>query len=124
MQFFSVYARGRGEKAGENVILVKEGFSWGAFFFLSVWFLYQKMWMCALITIGILCGSFLICDIMSFDQKIQAGVFFFWSIVFGLFANDLRCWSLVRACFSFVDVVSGENYEHALVSCLNRNKSI
>ena len=79
------------------------------------------MWVCGAITIGLLFGSFLFCDTMSFGPEAQASIFLSWSIVFGLFANDLRCWSLVRACFTFVDLVAGKNHEHALSSCLDRN---
>ncbi len=48
---YTVHVRGRG-RADDDVVLVKDGFSWPAFFFSLIWALWHRLWFFALIMRG------------------------------------------------------------------------
>ena len=44
MNLYSAFVKKNESEKIEDVILLKDGFSWSAFFFSNFWFLYHKMW--------------------------------------------------------------------------------
>jgi hypothetical protein len=95
----------------EDFILLKEGFSFPAFIFSELWFLYHRMWREALALIIINCAFVYLGKIYSdFDQ-------FFLEISFltiiALNANYWLCETLLRKNYEFAGLVFGNNLDDA-----------
>ena len=41
---YTAHVRGRGREPTSDVVLVKDGFSWPAFFFSLIWALWHRLW--------------------------------------------------------------------------------
>jgi hypothetical protein len=83
-------------EALEEAELVKDGFSWGAFFFTAFWFFWHRLWLAGLMVLAaILALSFALQAL-----RVGAGAAFvsglLLSILIGLEASSLRQWSLNR----------------------------
>ena len=48
---YTAHVRGRGG-VDADIVFVKDGFSWPAFFFTAVWALWHRLWLFALIVLG------------------------------------------------------------------------
>ena len=103
----------------EDAELVKDGFTWGAFFFTPFWFLWHRLWLAGLgVLVAILALAFLL-------QVLPAGpgtAFLSWlllSFLIGIEASSLRRWSLSRRKPA-VDVVTAADLEEAETKALGR----
>lgn len=70
-------------------IVVREGFSWGAFLFRSLWFLFNKMWLNFIIVVCFEVGFNL--GMAGFDPSIVIATFVFVCVSIGWCANMLLC---------------------------------
>ena len=110
-----------GESLGlDRALLVRDGFSWPAFAFTALWFLFHRLWLAALlvlvglvalaaagIALGLPAGAGLIVTLL-------AG----WLI--GLDASSLRRWTLARRGWPARDAVVAATPEEAEARALNR----
>lgn len=112
MRIYTVhYRRGR---AGGDLVLVKEGMSWPAFFLGPVWALWHKMW---LATLWLLAGAAVLGAISAVagfaaagDSLLSLGA----ACVVGVFGNDLRRWSLAHRGYTDEGVVMGASEDRAV----------
>jgi hypothetical protein len=109
---YTVHVRGRG-RADEDVVLVKDGFSWPAFFFTVIWALWHRMWLFALIVIASGVAIGLVSDLLGLDPFTDAAIGLAWSILIGFEANDARRRTLARRDYDVEDVVLGLNLAQA-----------
>ena len=97
-----------------DVVAIKEGFSWEAFFFLPLWVLWHRLWW---LFIGILGMFFLIKQIdyifFSFYYS-EILIIIFIGFILGLFGNDIRRRDLERRGYSFLDVILDVSPDSAL----------
>jgi hypothetical protein len=109
---YTVHVRGRG-RADADVIFVKDGFSWPAFFFTVIWALYQRLWMFALVVAasGIAIG--MASELLLLDPLTDAAVGLGWSALVGFEANDARRRALLRRGYDDEDVILGQNLAQA-----------
>lgn len=103
MRIYTVHAR-----AGQEPVLVREGFSWGAFFVPTVWFLWNRMWLVALADLLALVAIGLL-----LPDRVAAWVGFAVQILVAMEARDLRRWTLGRRGFAFQGVVAAPDEEAA-----------
>jgi len=94
--------------------LVKEGFSWPAFFFGFVWSLTQKMWLVSAGLLLLISGLGVAVEAMGIDQITSSIVFFAVAVLVGMFANDWKRASLQRRGYRADGVVTAANLETAL----------
>jgi hypothetical protein len=97
----------------EDLVLVKEGFSWPAFAFTFVWAAWTRMWLPAmgLFTVIVLSGWGL--RYLKLGENVEFGASLLVALALGLVGNDLRrCW-LDHKGYQEVAVVSGKNPEEA-----------
>ncbi len=93
-------------------VLVKDGFSWPAFFFGPLWALSNRMWVVgalvivALIAIGMLTRSM---DGGAAQPWLLLGL----ALLLGLHGNDLRQWSLERSGYELTAIVGGADITDA-----------
>lgn len=97
----------------ERAVLVKDGFSWGAFLFSFLWFFLHRLWLAGLIvlvavfTLGALAQGLRLGGAATFWAE------FLLAVLVGLEANSLRRWTLARRRRPAVDVVTANDREEA-----------
>lgn len=112
MKIYNALIKKNKEGKIEDVVLIKEGFSFFAFLFSSLWFLYHKMWReflaLALINFAIVStGNGLFGELDKFFLE------FALILIVGLNANYWFCDHLKRKDYEFIGLVFGENQENA-----------
>ena len=93
--------------------LVKDAFSWGAFFFTFLWFFYHRLWLAG---IGVLVLVFAFGGLMAvLDVHPLAGTIaqLLLQVLIGLEANSLRRWTLTRRGRPMVDAVTAADRDEA-----------
>jgi len=101
MRIYTVHAR-----AGQEPVLVREGFSLGALLLPTLWFLWNRMWLVALLHfLGVVAIGLLLPDAVS------GWVALAFQLLVALHARDLRRWTLRRRGFALVGVVAAANEE-------------
>ena len=113
MKLYNALIKKNKEGKIEDVILLKEGFSFFAFLFSGLWFLYHKMWkeLFALILINI---TFAFLGKISSDfNKIFLEISFLFIIA--LNANYWLCDHLKKKGYQLVGMVFGENITNAKI---------
>lgn len=104
MRIWSVAVRGNG-RLEPDIVLVKEGFSWPAFMFGPLWFLWHRLWLALL---GYLAANIVLAGALALfganpAQQLLAGVAF--ALLVGWHGNDLRRWTLLRRGYRLVELV-------------------
>jgi hypothetical protein len=113
MRVYTVHMRRPALDPEADIRLVKEGFSWPAFFFSFVWALWCRLW---LVAAGLLILEVAVGAVLSFlndDWGTQAAVSLGTAVLIGVFANDLKRWTLFRRNYSEVAVVTGSGIDAA-----------
>lgn len=118
MKIYTVYTKETGPKQPEDIILIKEGFSWLAAILHCFWALYRKMWLVSFILFAI--NIFLILLEMkgyvrlSVLQPVRFGLFLF----IGSNFNDWYRYAITKKGYVFHSVVSGKSEDEAMYKFL------
>ena len=100
-------------KQGREPLLVKEGFSWGAFLFGPLWFAAWRAWVPAAVHL------LLLAVLLRFAPRGLGGVLLLGlAMLSGLLGRDLVRWTLERRGYTLVHVVTARNEEAALARLL------
>ena len=107
MKIFNALIKKNSAGKIEDVVLLKEGFSWAAFFFSGLWFLYYKMWkeflMLMLVNVALVSFS----KISSDFDKISLEIAFVFIVA--LNANYWLCEHFKKKNYEFVGLVFGDD---------------
>ena len=106
-------------KSGRHPILLREGWSWGAFLFGPLWLLYQRAWIPALLE-----AALLILVNVAIRPPAQQVVGFAVAVLAGLLGWDLVRWSLERRGFILAHVVAARDEEGALSRLLDHRPEV
>ncbi|MBF9233118.1 DUF2628 domain-containing protein [Microvirga alba] len=93
--------------------LVKDAFSWGAFFFTVLWFFAHRLWIAGL---GVLLAFVAFdgaLDVLNVHPTAAVAAHLLFSCLIGLEANSLRRWTLARNGRPVVDVVTASDRDEA-----------
>ena len=101
--------------------LVKEGFSWPAFFLGGIWALWMRLWWVAILFFALNAAAGYAVMLLGADELERAGFMVLLGVGFGLWTNDARRWTLGRRGFYETDVVTGTGFDDALRRCLDAN---
>jgi len=114
MRVYTVHVHTPAQLLDRDVILVREGFNWLAFFFSGLWALGAGLWLVALglIAVELLWGS--LAMEVGLDPIAQGAISFGLAIVIGWLANDLRRWTLFRRGYAEVGVVAARSNDEAM----------
>lgn len=95
-------------------VLIKEGFSWGAFLFSVIWTLWHKLWIetAALLALSLALG--VISDFIALSDSIETAILLAVAVLIGFGGNDWRRESFRRRGYRDAGVVSGPDPENAL----------
>ena len=104
---YTAHVRGRGS-LDSDIVFVKDGFSWPAFFFTGIWALWHRLWLFALIVFagGIAIG--LISDFIDLDPLTDAALGLAWAALVGYEANDAHRRALANRGYDLEDIVLGQ----------------
>jgi|SRR5690242_16292441 hypothetical protein len=109
---YTAHVRGRGS-VDRDIVFVKDGFSWGAFFFTGIWALWHRLWFFALIVFASGFAIGFVTDFLDLDPLTDAAVGLAWAVLVGYEANDARRRALASRDFDLEDIVLGQNLTQA-----------
>ena len=117
MKLYSVLIKKNNSEKIEDLIFVKEGFSFAAFFFSNLWFLYHRMWreFFLLILVNFIFAYFF--TLLSDFDKIFLQIAFVFIVA--LNANHWLCEYLKKKNYQFVGLVFGADLTNAKIRFLN-----
>jgi hypothetical protein len=97
----------------EKADLVKDAFSWGAFFFTFLWFFAHRLWLAGLAVLLVLLAFNWSLDVLDVQPAANVLANLLLSCLIGLEANSLRRWTLARRGRPTADVVSASDRDEA-----------
>ncbi len=112
-QIYTVHVRRPPRDSERDIRLVKEGFSWPAFFFSLIWALWCRLWLAAA---GIFLAEFALGAILSLlgaDDVTRLIVSLGFAALVGVVGNDIKRWTLFRQGFLQTAVVSAPDRDSA-----------
>jgi len=106
-------------RTGSEPVLVREGFSWGAFLFGPLWLAAHRVWIAALL------GMVAITLIVALTQDPTRIVLILGlMLLFGLSGYDLRRWSLDHRGYLLGQVLTARDETEALANLLARRPDL
>ena len=93
--------------------LVKDAFSWGAFFFTFLWFFAHRLWLAGLAVLAILFAFGAVLNLLDVHPLAATLAQALLQALIGLEANSLRRWTLSRRGRPMVDVVTATDRDEA-----------
>lgn len=96
-----------------DLVLVKEGFAWGAFFFSFVWALWHRLWLFALGIVAISVALALLDDFVHLDPITESALGLAFALLIGFEANDARRRALARRGFESAGLVFARGLSQA-----------
>ena len=106
--------------AFERAVLVKDGFSWGAFFFTFLWFFVHRLWLAGLaVMVALFAVGFLLRGLELTATSATIAQILIHTLI-GLEANSLRRWTLERRGQPTLDVVTGHDSDEAAAKAFDR----
>jgi hypothetical protein len=116
MKTYSALVKKNSQEEVEDLILLKEGFSWRAFIFGPLWFLYHKMWMEVAVLIAINFAFALLSKISSDLDKILLEISFLFIVA--LNANYWLNDRLRSKGYEFIGIAFGHDVLSAKLNIL------
>jgi len=117
MRIYTVHMKrtGQGKKSDpdQGLVLIKEGFSWPAFFLSGLWALWHRMWFWAAIIIAANVALSLALSRFGIDATSQSIIAFGFAVIIGIIANDLRRRSLSYKEYREFGVVAADDISAA-----------
>jgi hypothetical protein len=98
-----------------DIVLVREGFNWLAFFFSVFWALANRLWLSALAMAAALVVVAALPTLAGVDWSVQAALMLGYAIYCGAGGNDLRRQGLAARGYSLRDVVAAPDRAAALL---------
>jgi hypothetical protein len=118
MKTYSALIKKNNKGEVEDLVLLKEGFSWRAFIFNGLWFLYHKMWKEIIALILINFAFALFTKVFSDSDKILLEIAFIF--VVALNANYWLCDHLKKKGYEFVGLAFGSDVLSAKLDLLQK----
>ena len=103
-----------------DLVLVREGFDWLAFFFAPLHAIGCGAWTAALGTLALLAITIGVPDMLQLDPLARVLAVLGGQILCGVSAHDVRRLSLNARGFKLIDVIAGADRAHALIRLAER----
>jgi hypothetical protein len=104
----------------DRAVLVRDGFSWGAFFFSFLWFFAHRLWLAGLMVLVAAVGLGAALQILRVGEGATFWAEILLAVLVGLEAGSLRRWTLERRGRPAVDVVAAQDREEAETKAFGR----
>jgi hypothetical protein len=106
---YTVHVRAWASSSDRDAVFVREGFAWGAFLLSLVWALWHRLWLGALIILGVTAVLAIALDLLIVDETTETAVGIAWALIVGWEANDWRRRALERRGYVTAGVVAAPN---------------
>ncbi|MSO69514.1 MAG: DUF2628 domain-containing protein [Alphaproteobacteria bacterium] len=106
-----------------DLVLVREGFDWLAFFFAPFHAIGCGAWTAALGTLALLAVTIGVPELLDLDPLARVLAVLGGQILCGVSAHDVRRLSLEARGFTLIDVIAGADRAHALIRLAERQVS-
>ena len=93
MKMYSVFLRNLGRDAASDLVFVKQGFCWPAFFFTAFWALWNRMWWQALGIFAIVALAGWAPRAAGLGSEAESICSLAAALAIGFIGNDLRAWA-------------------------------
>ena len=111
MRFYTVHARPARPAEDPDFVLVRESFSWSACLFAPAWAVLNREW---LFLLAYLAVAAVIGWLDAYlDERLTLLASLLLAMVCGLVAHDVRRWTLARAGYRLLGVVTGRDEAEA-----------
>ncbi|KLK93865.1 hypothetical protein AA309_05060 [Microvirga vignae] len=97
----------------EEAELVKDAFSWGAFFFTFLWFFFHRLWLAGLGVLVLVFAFGALMQVLNVHDAAGTLAMLLLQALIGLEANSLRRWTLARRGLRLADVVTAADKDEA-----------
>ncbi|MEZ0168849.1 DUF2628 domain-containing protein [Microvirga sp. TS319] len=97
----------------EEAELVKDAFSWGAFFFTFLWFFFHRLWLAGLAVLVLILAFGGLLELLNVHPAAGTVATLLLQVLIGLEANSLKRWTLSRRGFRLADVVTAADRDEA-----------
>jgi hypothetical protein len=111
--------RGDG-RALDGAAIVPDGFSWPAFAFSVLWFLYHRLWLAAVLVIALLAGLAIGGRVLGMSPIAAVAISLLASLLIGLEASSLRRWTYARNGLPACDAVVAASRDEAEAKAVTR----
>lgn len=123
MRIYTVHLRHQGVNADQDFVLVREGFSWAAFFFGPVWALWNGLWKEALAMLGVFIFLAVALPFLGLNEDAFSIVWLGYATLIGFMADDLKRCALGKQGMSAAAVIAGKDEDEATRRFLDANPS-
>ena len=107
-RIYTVHVRQWSASTDREAVFVREGFSWGAFFFSVLWALRYRMWLTAIFLFVVSVALSLASDLLQVDPITESALGVALALIIGWEANDWRRRSLARRGYVMAAVIAAE----------------
>ena len=108
-RIYTAHVRQWSASTDREAVFVREGFSWGAFFFSVLWALRYRMWVTALLIFAVSVGLEFATDLARLDPITDAAIGVALALIIGWEGNDWRRRSLDRRGYVTAAVIAAES---------------
>ena len=125
LKVYTVHLRQPARDAERDLVIVREGFSWGAFLVSVLWALWNRLWLVAVVLMALELVLPLVAGWAGLGAASGGILSIALAVLAGLFGNDLKRWTLEGRGYAEVALVAarspdeaeqrfGERYPHLL----------
>jgi hypothetical protein len=97
----------------EKAVLIRDGFSWGAFVFTFLWFFWNRLWLVGFGVLVLMFASGAIMDALELPAPLMIVMQGLLSLLIGFEANHLKSWTLNRRGKPLMDAVLATSVDEA-----------
>jgi len=108
-RIYTAHVRQWSASTDREAVFVREGFSWGAFFFSVLWALRYRMWVTALLIFAVSVALEFAADLLRLDPITDAAIGVALALIIGWEGNDWRRRSLDRRGYVTAAVIAAES---------------
>jgi hypothetical protein len=112
-RIYTVHVRMWSASADREAVFVREGFSWGAFFFSVLWALWHRMWFAALIVFAVSVALSLLTELLGVDDMVSTVIGAAFALIVAWEANDWRRRALDRRGYVNAGIVAAPDLVEA-----------
>jgi len=100
-------------KGADDVVFLREGFSWWALLFPLPWLVIQGMWIVLLVALGVQFAIWAIAEALGFGDMMRLIFSFAINLILAFEGNNLLRWTYERRGFDELGLVHGDDLDEA-----------
>lgn len=112
-KIFAVYEKPEASDPADRVVLVREGFSFGAFIFNVFWLVYKRLWLVMALYFALAVIVAMACQMLQVSEATQLYAQTLLQVLLAYHARDLEGWTLRRRGYRLAGILAAETEMHA-----------